>query len=168
MGALDTSDCILEDEGCADPAWLAALHPDAVAVYRYWRDRSGTRRMPSRADIDPLDLVRFLPSLMLVDVDSSGDRPAYTYRLVGTREVAVRGNDPTGRSVTTHCFGHSLVSALENYDRVVETRAPWIDLTHLLSFDAMILDRDKLFLPLGLDDRTVDMIMVYTVQEKVG
>jgi hypothetical protein len=152
----------------ADPDWVERLHPDAVAVYRYWRDRAGARRMPARADIDPADLVRYLPSLMLIDVDRSGARPSYIYRLVGTREVAVRGNDPTGKSVNTHSFGHSLADALENYDMVVESRAPRIDLAHLLSFDAMILDRDKLFLPLGRDDRAVDMIMVYSVQEKVG
>jgi hypothetical protein len=151
-----------------DPDWVPALHPDAAAVYRYWRERAGARRMPARADIDPADLVRYLPSLMLIDVDHSGARPNYIYRLVGTREVAVRGNDPTGKSVTTHCFGRSLADALENYDMVVEHRAPRIDLAHLLSFDAMILDRDKLFLPLGLDDHLVDMIMVYSVQEKVG
>jgi len=160
---LNTSDCVL-----GDPDWLTALHPDAVSVYRYWRDRAGQRQMPARADIDPADLIRYLPSLMLIDVDYSGARPNYIYRLVGTREVAVRGSDPTGKSVATHCFGHSLADALENYDGVVESRAPRIDLAHLLSFDAMILDRDKLFLPLGLDDRTVDMIMVFTVQEKVG
>ncbi|MBI2256375.1 MAG: PAS domain-containing protein [Proteobacteria bacterium] len=151
-----------------EPDWLAALHPDAVSVYRYWRDRAGARQMPARADIDPADLVPYLPSLMLVDVDCSGARPNYIYRLVGTREVAVRGNDPTGKSVTTHAFGRSLDDALENYDAVVATRAPLIDLAQLLSFDAMILDRDKLFLPLGPDDRTVNMIMVYTVQEKIG
>jgi len=160
---LNTSECIF-----VDPDWVSALHPDAAAVYRYWRSRAGARRMPARADIDPADLVRYLPSLMLIDVDRSAARPNYIYRLVGTREVAVRGNDPTGKSVNTHCFGHSLADALENYDMVVERRAPHIDLAHLLSFDAMILDRDKLFLPLGLDDRTVDMIMVYSVQERVS
>lgn len=167
-GALGNSDGIFGSAPPGDPDWLDTLHPDAVSVYRYWRGRAGHRRMPARSDIDPADLVRYLPSLMLVDVDRSCARPAYVYRLVGTREVAVRGRDPTGKPVDTHCFGHSLSDALENYDQVVATRAPWIDLAHLLSFDAMILDRDKLFLPLGREDHTVEMIMVYTVQEMVG
>ncbi|WP_374310652.1 PAS domain-containing protein [Dongia sp.] len=151
-----------------DPAWLGEVHPDIVAIYRYWRGKAAARPMPSRADLDPADLVPYLPSLMLVDVEPGPERPNYIYRLVGTREVAVRGSDPTGKPVTTHCFGRSLDDALENYDQVVATRAPWIDRAQLLSFDAMILDLDKLFLPLSSDGRAVDIILVYTVQEKLS
>jgi hypothetical protein len=155
-------------EPALDPEWLGEVHPDIVAIYRYWRGKAGGRAMPSRADLDPADLVRYLPSLMLVDVEHGPERPNYVYRLVGTREVAVRGSDPTGKPVTTHCFGRSLDDALENYDQVVATRAPWIDRAQLLSFDAMILDLDKLFLPLSSDGSTVDIILVYTVQEKLS
>jgi len=37
-------------------------------LYRYWDRKRGARRMPRRADIDPQDLVPFLPALMIVDV----------------------------------------------------------------------------------------------------
>ncbi|WP_374655268.1 PAS domain-containing protein [Dongia sp.] len=154
-------------EAAPDPDWLGEVHPDIVTVYRYWREKAAGRVMPARADIDPADLVRYLPSLMLVDVVPGAERPHYTYRLVGTREVAVRGSDPTGKPVATHCFGRSAADAFENYDRVVASRAPRIDRAHLLSFDAMILDGDKLFLPLSGDGLHVDMILVFTVQEKL-
>jgi hypothetical protein len=52
--------------------------------------------MPSRADIDPTEIVPFLPGIMLVDVVA--DERRFVYRLVGTREVAMRGRDPTGKT----------------------------------------------------------------------
>lgn len=154
----------------ADPAWIAETPPDVQAVYRYWKAKCAGRRMPRRADLDPADLVRYLPSVMLVDVLPSERRlgkPSYVYRLAGTREVAVRGFDPTGKPVDSYCFGLSAEAALANYDQVVESRAPWIDPFEMLSADSTILDRETLFLPLSSDGIDVDMILVFSMQEKL-
>ena len=53
--------------------------------------------MPSRADIEPLDLPSYLPGIVMVDVGH--DPYTLTYRLVGTREAEARGHNPTGKSV---------------------------------------------------------------------
>ena len=47
----------------------------------YWRLKSAGRSVPRRADIDPLDIPKLLPHLMLVE-GSSVCR--YRYRLIGT------------------------------------------------------------------------------------
>jgi hypothetical protein len=148
-----------------DPDWLGEVHADVQAVYRYWRTKCAGRQMPSRADIDPADLIAYLPSVMLVDVRPSP--PVYVYRLVGTREVSMRGVDPTGQPVATHSFGLEAAAALSNYDEVVARRAPWIDRAEMLSADGRMLDRDKLFLPLSANGHDVDMILVYSVQEQL-
>jgi hypothetical protein len=49
------------------------------------------------------------------------------YRLVGTKEVEIRGRDPTGKSVLDGFFGPSLDDALGCYDTVVRTRRPHYD-----------------------------------------
>src|SRR5215470_982711 len=77
---------------------LERCGPKAVALYQYWNARRGIRLMPSRADIDPVEMRQWLPRIMLVDVDPEGK---FTYRLVGTQIVDLLGVNPTGRPVET-------------------------------------------------------------------
>src|SRR5215470_17691685 len=92
-------------------------HPDVLAVHRYWQEKRRGRVMPSRADIDPIELKRFLPGIILINVVA--DERRYVYRLVGTREVAMRGKDPTGQSMIDGFFAQSLEAALAILDKVV-------------------------------------------------
>jgi hypothetical protein len=160
-----------------DPDWLSAASPDIQAVYAYWKAKGGNRRMPARADIDPADIVPYLPSIMLVDVgmptpDSVAAEPArghYVYRLVGTREVEMRGSDPTGKPVATHGLGGMTDLALQNYDTVVRTRAPLLDGNEEdIQLNDRYLDLECVFLPLSSDGDRVDMVLVYTVQRPVS
>ena len=165
--ASERSDRTMNNE---EPDWVATAHADTQAVYRYWNRKRGTRLMPARADIDPAELVRHLPTIMLVDVRpgrSVTGGPVYVYRLVGTAEVAVRGQDPTGHPVETHGFGLTLLDAVRNYDQVVESRAPWFDGFETLLTDQDIRDGESMFLPLSANGQDVDMILVFSVQEKL-
>ena len=144
-----------------DPEWLAGMPAEIQALYQYWNLKRGKRRMPQRADLDPADLTRHLPSILLVDVVQ--DERLYVYRLVGTREVHLRGNDPTGKPVMDHSF-HDRELALRNYDLVVLSKAPHVDATPAVSDDREWLDMETIFLPLSSDDLEVDKILVFTVQ----
>jgi len=119
--------------------------------------------MPRRADIDPLDLVRYLPALMIVDVVA--DERRYVYRLVGTREVDARGRDPTGRPVAEAFVGSSREKVLANYDRVVRTCRPYVDTGVVVTTDDRLDESHVIFLPLSEDDQAVTQILVYTVYE---
>jgi hypothetical protein len=132
-------------------------------LYRYWDQKRGARRMPRRADIDPAELVRFLPALMIVDV--VGDDRRYVYRLVGTREVDARGGDPTGRPVGEAFIGSSRERVLANYDRVQLTARPHIDISQVVTTKDRLDDSQVIFLPLSEDDHAVSQILVYTVFE---
>jgi hypothetical protein len=157
-------------DSITDPAWVATAHPDTQGVYAYWKAKRGDRLMPARADLDPADLVPYLPTIMLVDVRpgrSITGGPVYVYRLVGTAEVAVRGQDPTGQPVETHGHGLTLLDAVRNYDQVVESRAPWFDGYETLLTDQDLRDGESVFLPLSGNGQDVDMILVFTVQEKL-
>ncbi len=176
---MSTDDCRAEPAGrpavrdlITEPAWLARCAPDLQAVYAYWKSKAGDRRMPARADIDPAELVPYLPSIMLVDVwpplegARGSGRHRYVYRLVGTREVAMRGTDPTGQNVETHAFGQDPGLALRNYDRVVQRAEPLLDQSEELSPDRSMVDLDAIFLPLSDDGIHVNIVLVYTVQER--
>lgn len=108
---------------------------------------------------------KVLPGICLVDVVQDARR--YVYRLVGTGEVEVRGHDPTGKSVKEGFFGPSAEDALACYDRVVSTRAPFLDATPFTSEDGRYVTLDTLFLPLSEDGINVSKILVFSHSESV-
>jgi hypothetical protein len=144
-----------------DPAeFLDRCHPTVRAIYDYWIHKRGARLMPARRDIDPTEIVPHLPGIMLVDVVA--DERRYVYRLVGTREVEARGQDPTGKSVGEKFHGSSRENVLRNYDWVCRDRAALFDDYHFTSPGGRLLDEQAIFLPLSADGETVNQILVYT------
>jgi hypothetical protein len=136
-------------------------HPITVALYEYWLDSCGDRRMPMRSDIDPITIPRrALPGISIVEVVHDDRR--YVYRLVGTGEVEVRGNDPTGKSVLESFFAPSAEDALACYDRVVATRAPLLDPMPFTAPSGKFVTEETLFLPLSEDGINVSKILVYS------
>jgi hypothetical protein len=145
----------------ADPDFLADCHERVRAIYRYWDSKRKGRLMPARADLDPLDIPRFLPDICLVDVVP--DERKYVYRLIGTNEAAMRGRDPTGQPVGEAYFGTSKQSVFLNYDAVTETRAPRLDRDPSITSDNRFIQHESIFLPLSDDGENVTMILVFTV-----
>jgi hypothetical protein len=140
--------------------WQQKSHPDIRKMLAYWQDKRRGRVMPSRADIDPVELVRFLPNIILVDVVPDDRR--FVYRLVGTAEVEVRGNDPTGKSVAEAFFAAVPADALDRYEEVCKTCAPLYEEDDFQAVDRYVSEAN-LFLPLSDDGENVNMIMVFSV-----
>lgn len=69
--------------------------PKFVQLKAYWDARRGPARMPSRSQIDPLDLAGHLGSLILAE--PLPGRQDVRFRLVGTHIVEACGRDSTGR-----------------------------------------------------------------------
>lgn len=129
-------------------------------MHDYWLQKRGTRRMPARRDIDPTEIPRLLPGICLVDVVA--DERRYVYRLVGTADVEVRGCDPTGKSIIEGFFGPSVENVLASYDRVVTTRAPFLDPTHFWASTGRYVTEETLFLPLSDDGESVNKVLVFS------
>ncbi len=144
-----------------DPDFLAGCYERVRAIYRYWDSKRNGRLMPRRADLDPLDIPRFLPDICLVDVVP--DARKYVYRLIGTNEAAMRGRDPTGLPVGEGYFGTSKESVFLNYDAVTRTRAPRLDRDPSVTSDNRFIQHESIFLPLSEDGESVTMILVFTV-----
>jgi hypothetical protein len=140
-------------------ARIAASHPDIQAVVAYWRGKAAGRRMPQRGDIDPAELKPFLPRISLIDVVP--DERRFVYRLVGTEEVALRGYDPTGKSVGEGFFGPNRELAFQHYGYVVEHRAPFCYRGDFDAQDGAIETEDVIFLPLSEDGESVNMILLF-------
>lgn len=141
-------------------------HSDTLALYAYWRAKCAGRRMPSRADLDPLEIPRgLLPGICLVDVVPDGRR--YVYRLVGTTDVEVRGYDPTGKSVAEASFAPTPENALQCYDRVVSTQAPLLDAEPFMAPNGRYVSEETLFLPLSNNGVDVNMVLVFSYSRHV-
>ena len=137
-----------------------------AAIYLYWDGKRRGRLMPSRADIEPLELKSHLPQLVRLDVE--GEPPRFRYRLVGTEVTRVRSglsnSDPTGLFVdeVTHHQGTGAV--LAHYRRVVAERRPSTDAgTYTPSPERPWLRFSRIVLPLSSDDATVNMLLVALV-----
>lgn len=78
--------------------------------------------MPRRADIDPIDIPKLLPHVMLVDVLPSG---RYRYRLIGTENAEAHGVNATGRFLDEVLPGPEYKAhVLKLYDECVVARRP--------------------------------------------
>jgi hypothetical protein len=65
-------------------------------LFRYWDKKRGDRAMPTRREIDPIEMgPKLLPHLMLCELADQGSR--IRFRLVGTILVKRFGFDPTGQ-----------------------------------------------------------------------
>jgi hypothetical protein len=140
--------------------WQSTCHPDVLKMLAYWESKCEGRNMPSRGDIDPGDLTALLPNITLVDVVDDDRR--FVYRLVGTGEVQLRGWDPTGKSVIEGYFGASLEDVLGNYQFVCDSREPFYEEDQFQMADRDVSEAN-LFLPLSDDGRTVNKIMVFSI-----
>lgn len=83
---------------------------DLRSFMAYWQSKRRDGRLPLRADIDPIDIPKLLPNVLLIDVIG---HPAYDfhYRLLGTAIAAVDGVDYTGSLLSemvpsTEAFHH--------------------------------------------------------------
>jgi hypothetical protein len=141
-----------------EPAWLEQASDNIRQLYRYWRSKCRGTDLPRRADIDPIDIPKLLPYLTIVEVVPDDRR--FVYRLVGTQEVEIRGNDPTGKSVAEAYYGPSVEDAHSFYSQAAETGRPVYDNSPFTGADGRYTDDELLFLPLSEDGTTVSRILV--------
>lgn len=119
--------------------------------------------MPSRADIDPIEMKEWLPGLIIVDVHR--DPLRLIYRLVGTRMVELRGRDVTGEAVEDAFIGASLADVMENYRLVIEEKKLVYDWDPLPSPDGLLREPEGVMLPLSSDGTTVDKVIIFAEVE---
>ena len=131
-----------------------------VHALEYWHSKRNGRRMPSRRDIQPTEIPRILPHIVLNDV-VPGTPVRYRYRLVGTRVTDYYGMDPTGRffdDVATGTFYDAVVDAFEACRLSLRPR-----FDRLEGIWPTVHTYWRLMLPLSDDDVDANIIMVILV-----
>lgn len=151
-----------------NPTPLVDLPDSLRQMLAYWQSKRHGRAMPARADIDPAEIKPLLPDIILVDVVyDAAARPDFVYRLLGTREVEIRGRDPTGQRVAQNFHGPSAENALGCYNKVAAAKVPLLDDEYYAREGDEYGDEANLFLPLSNDGEQVNMILVFTVYRRL-
>ena len=134
--------------------------PGLVCFYDYWESLCGSRQMPSRKDINPVQVPRgYLPNIMLIDVLHDPQR--YRYRLVGSNIVTATGENRTGRFFAEVRFFQDHPGVLPQYETIVRTRQPLYSLEPFTNFNTQsAYEVDRLILPLSNDGQRVDTLLV--------
>lgn len=135
-----------------DPA--AIQSPRLRRFHGYWAGKMRGARLPSRADIDPVEFPWALGFVSLYDVGPDGE---IRVRLDASGAVDFFGNDLTGLLLRAHPqpdFGAIMQRTLGG---VVSARAPLV-LQREVELHARFWRYETLLLPFAADGIAVDMI----------
>lgn len=127
-------------------AWLALRSPKGEA--------------PSLTAWDASSSVPDLQSSMLV-TKILADKKDYLYLRLGTRAAALRGYDPTGKTVRDIYTGDSLAFVLENYDLAISHPCGIVDFSVDIVPDDRHVELETLLLPLSDRGGKPSHVLVY-------
>lgn len=137
----------------ADAFAAEIRHPVLRRFFAYWRAKAGTRSMPGRADLDPVDFPYALGHVILVDVErhpGNADRPLrFRFRLYGSALVNYFGDgDYTGKYADQLLPPDYAPFVVQAYTTAVDGRVP----RHAhreMAINRQMLNYDVLTLPLA-------------------
>ncbi len=112
-------------------------HPVLQRFFAYWRAKAGTRSMPVRADLDPIDFRYALGYVLLVDVERNPQR--FRFRLYGSGLVNYFGDgDYTGKYADELLPADYAPFVVKAYADTVARRVPYY------AHRDMVMDRQRL------------------------
>jgi len=134
-------------------------------IFAYWNRKRGQRRMPSRADIDPVELRALVEHITLYDVVEPGK--LYRVRLVGGAIVDFVGRNATGKFAHESLAPDVAAQMIEVLTSVVVKRAPRFRAgTAYWRVDKSYRRFEAGFMPLSPDDDRVDKIIAGIVFDR--
>ena len=125
-------------------------------LHAYWAAARGTRALPARTDIDPVDLRFLLGHLILIDVLDRARQ--FRVRLQGTELERWMGGNLTGKTIDQMRSAPLAALAQECLTRAVETRAPYHRIGEQ-AVDDIPRRFEALILPLAADGTVVNMLL---------
>jgi hypothetical protein len=139
--------------------------PRLRRLYDWWRAHHVAGKLPSRRQIDPLDLTFLLGNLMIIDV--AHDPLRFRFRLIGTELVDRMRRDWSGKPLDTYPDVEFRDHLQRVYEDVVRGRVPVAN-TRSLLVDGRSYRYDGLILPLSTDGAVIDALLVGIVAHGMG
>src|SRR3954469_8028792 len=137
-----------------------ARDPRFRAFFDYWLSKAPDGRLPGRQHIDPLEMRRFLPYILLLDVVREQGRYRFRYRLIGTHVVELHGFSRIGEYVDDYALAaHYKNTFYPEMSIVTERHQPPFAIRKTPVNQENFTGYHRLKLPLAADGETVDMII---------
>ncbi len=134
--------------------------PALSTIFDYWVGKCRGAKPPIRRDLDMVEIpAKVLPLLMLFDVDTTGGRMRFRYRLVGTTITQYAGHDHTGRFLDEVIAPDRAAAIVPSLEAAVKTGTP-----NTLEAPFAFPNRDfnyvrRLVMPLSSEGTKTDMLM---------
>jgi hypothetical protein len=128
-------------------------------LFEYWRSKCRPGWLPGRGDIEPQEMVAFLPYVILLDVERRGDTHRFRYRLVGTEVVTLFGHDPTRRYLDEATVPQRYPQVHGRLLSVVETKRPYYAILPVPLPNRDSVYAEILTVPMASDGKTVDLLL---------
>ena len=122
--------------------------------YQYWLKLKGNRVMPSRSDIDPNDMVKYLSRIILADYHIEEDE--FTFRLIGTKCMEV-GGEIFGKTIKSD---NEMSRFYGRFKWCVDHKKPYFIETDLEVFNKNYIRYSTIVCPLSNDDQNVNMLIL--------
>ncbi len=136
--------------------------PVVHAAFDYWRSKFGGERLPSRRDIDPVEIPRLLPHILLAEI---WQEPFLVrYRLAGTAVAELYGFDYTASYLSREREGdEGYAYYMEIYRRICRDKLPLFgrDSVHIRERHHIVYEWGEF--PL-VDDKA-DVVMTFAAAE---
>jgi len=136
---------------------IAARNPRLGRLHGYWSGKCAGRAMPSRTDIDPVEMKEWLGNLLLAEF--FGDVENYRVRIDGSNLIAYGGMDRTGKGSETLTSNEERAMIRQQYKAVLETAEPAYFESQFTNSEGRFLREQKLLLPLSNDGIVVNMVL---------
>lgn len=137
---------------------------ELLALRDYWLRIRGDRRMPSRADFDPLDIPKLLRFLTIAQVYH--DPLRFRYRLIGTAITKTAGRDMTGKWIDKALYGDRLQAIERPYKLCAESRQPLAMRREVQFVFKEWINIEFIMLPLGENPDRPDFVVSGIVEVK--
>lgn len=124
--------------------------------YDYWLSKHRGSQLPSRADVDPLEIPGLLRNIALFQVVNDGED--FIFTLAGSRIEEVHGRSLKGLSIYQLQKNSVVAPALQHYTEVAQIAEPRYREGNLEVLGKEHWASCRLLLPLSSDGKKVDMI----------
>lgn len=126
-------------------------------VYDYWAGKKSAGRLPSRREIDPVDIYDCLSWLMILEAVEGGRD--FRIRLAGSQIEEAHDRPLKGLMVGDLGSGDELASVLERFRGVMTTKTPNFHSGSLSMVGRAFIEFDRVALPLAEDGETVSHLL---------
>ncbi len=131
---------------------------EIMQFHAYWRSIAKADALPARRDMDPVDIPTIIPWMFLIDVLRADDTLDFRFRLIGTRNGDLVGQDATGKRVHD-AFPEATANLMSrSYAEVVAEGRPLCWRASVPDTDRAHIECYRALFPFAADGRTVDII----------